>query len=83
MGNSLLDVCVFGRRAGVSASAWASAVQPAAPTLAHVNMWMRARLEAGLLDDASSPVILPDYTRKGSLSQPPSKDRVEPQLEPA
>jgi len=46
-------------------------------------MWMRARLEAGLLDDASSPVILPDYTRKGSLSQPPSRDRVEPQLEPA
>ena len=81
MGNSLLDVCVFGRRAGVSASAWASAVQPAAPTLAHVNMWMRARLEAGLLDDASSPVILPDYTRRGSLSQPSPKDRAEPQLE--
>ncbi len=81
MGNSLLDVCVFGRRAGVSAATWAGSAQPAALTLAHVSSWMRARLESGLMDDASSPVILPDYTRKGSLSQPSSKGRTEPQLE--
>lgn len=82
MGNSLLDICVFGRRAGVSAAAWASTVQPAAPTLAHVNTWMRARLEAGLHDDASSPVILPDYTRRASIAQSLSKDKAEPRLQP-
>ena len=82
MGNSLLDICVFGRRAGMSAAAWASTVQPAALTLAHINMWTRARLEACLQGDASSPVILPDYTRKISMSQSLSKDQAEPELQP-
>ena len=83
MGNSLLDVCVFGRRAGVSAAAWADTVQPAEPTLAHVQTWMRARFESGLEDNASSPVILPDYTRKVSISRSLSEDRAEPELQPA
>jgi succinate dehydrogenase / fumarate reductase flavoprotein subunit len=83
MGNSLLDVCVFGRRAGISASAWASTVQAATPTLEHINFWMHARLEAGIEGDASSPVILPDYTRKVNLSQSLPKDRTEPELQPA
>jgi succinate dehydrogenase / fumarate reductase flavoprotein subunit len=82
MGNSLLDICVFGRRAGMSAAAWASTVQPAALTLAHINMWTRARLEACLQGDASSPVILPDYTRKISMSQSLSRDQAEPELQP-
>lgn len=81
MGNSLLDVCVFGRRAGVSAATWADSAQPVALTLAHVTSWMRARIEYGLMDNASSPVILPDYTRKGSMSKSTHKDWNEPQLE--
>jgi len=81
MGNSLLDVCVFGRRAGVAAATWAGTVQPAAPTLVHVRMWMRHRLEAGLHGGASSPVILPDYTRRVFLSQSLFKDQAEPQLQ--
>jgi succinate dehydrogenase / fumarate reductase flavoprotein subunit len=82
MGNSLLDVCVFGRRAGVSAATWASSVQTAAPTLAHVKMWRRARREAGLHDHASSPVILPDYTRKvSSMPRPLPSDQAEPEVQ--
>lgn len=83
MGNSLLDICVFGRRAGISAAAWADTVQAAAPTLAHVQMWRQTRLEAGLEDDASSPVILPDYTRRAAILPTSSNDLAEPELQPA
>ena len=64
MGNSLLDVCVFGRRAGTSAALWSRAAKPGTPTLAHLDAWKRIRAEAGLNDGSPSPVILPDYTRK-------------------
>jgi succinate dehydrogenase / fumarate reductase flavoprotein subunit len=63
MGNSLLDVCVFGRRSGKTAARWAQAAQPGIPTLAHLDKWERARQEAGLTDGNPSPIILPDYTR--------------------
>jgi succinate dehydrogenase / fumarate reductase flavoprotein subunit len=68
MGNSLLDICVFGRRAGVAAAGWALRTQPGEPTLAHLKSWNRARREAGLEDGQSSPLILPDYTRKARTS---------------
>ena len=64
MGNSLLDICVFGRRTGSAASAWSRQVEPGAPTLQHVAEWERLRLEAGLGKGLHSPVILPDYTHK-------------------
>jgi succinate dehydrogenase / fumarate reductase flavoprotein subunit len=63
MGNSLLDVCVFGRRAGRSAAAWASRVQPGQPTLEHLREWLEARETSRLEAGVPSPVILPDYTR--------------------
>ena len=68
MGNSLLDVCVFGRRAGASAAKWVVDAQPGLPTLAHLDEWKRDRLEAGLTGGSPTPVILPDYTRKDALS---------------
>ncbi|HLE30934.1 MAG TPA: FAD-binding protein [Anaerolineales bacterium] len=64
MGNSLLDICVFGRRAGVAAAEWAHHAQPGSPTLAHLERWEQARREAGPDGLKPSPVILPDYTRK-------------------
>lgn len=73
MGNSLLDVCVFGRRAGAAAAAFSRQVVPGKPTLAHVDDWKSLRRQAGLTAGAPSPVILPDYTRKiplTSLSHP-------------
>jgi succinate dehydrogenase/fumarate reductase flavoprotein subunit len=64
MGNSLLDVCVFGRRAGKAAAAWICDVKPGQPTLVHLEQWKRSRQEAGLIHGSSSPVILPDYTKR-------------------
>ena len=70
MGNSLLDVCVFGRRAGVAATAWSREVQLGAPTLDHINKWEQLRQQVGLTGQVMpSPVILPDYTRKVSATQ--------------
>ncbi|MFU8772491.1 MAG: FAD-binding protein [Anaerolineales bacterium] len=62
MGNSLLDICVFGRRAGIAAATYASDVQPGKPTLDHLDQWVQTRKDAGLSEGAPSPVILPDYT---------------------
>lgn len=64
MGNSLLDICVFGRRAGMAAAAYATDVQPGEPTFAHLPSWEDARQSAGLETRDPYPMILPDYTRK-------------------
>lgn len=62
MGNSLLDVCVFGRRAGAAAAEWAKNAEPGNPTLTHLEKWEYDRMEAGLGGEPPSPMILPDYT---------------------
>jgi succinate dehydrogenase/fumarate reductase flavoprotein subunit len=65
MGNSLLDVTVFGRRAGFAAGERARSSKIGRLTLAHIDAWNRQLEEAGLLDAAiPSPQVLPDYTRK-------------------
>ncbi len=64
MGNSLLDITVFGRRAGVNAAAYAKNLEggPAEPTLDHVRAFI-ADLEAGGVErDRVSPMLIPDYT---------------------
>ncbi len=64
MGNSLLDICVFGRRAGRAAALRAQECVDGAPlTLDHVAAWEKERAAAGLDGDRASPVILPDYVR--------------------
>jgi succinate dehydrogenase/fumarate reductase flavoprotein subunit len=64
MGNSLLDVCVFGRRAGLSAAEYQKTAKPGSPTLEHVKTWNREMDEAGLNGALQSPVLLPKYTRQ-------------------
>lgn len=62
MGNSLLDVCVFGRRAGVAAAEYVGgAAAPGRPTLEHVAAWNRALAAAGIEGAPRSPVLLPNY----------------------
>ena len=63
MGNSLLDVTVFGRRAGRAAAAYAAGVELGPITLAHLDSWVAERAEAGLEDGTAAPILLPDYTR--------------------
>jgi succinate dehydrogenase / fumarate reductase flavoprotein subunit len=62
MGNSLLDIVVFGRRAGQAAGQYAAQAQVGRPTLAHLEKWNQVLDGAGV-DGHISPVLLPDYTR--------------------
>ncbi len=65
MGNSLLDVCVFGRRAGRTAGQRFREVQLGRLTLEHVAAWEKQLAEAGVETGVESPLLLPDYTRHG------------------
>ena len=48
MGNSLLDVCVFGRRAGRAAASYIPGITLGAPNLKHVEMWNKELDDVGL-----------------------------------
>jgi succinate dehydrogenase / fumarate reductase flavoprotein subunit len=61
MGNSLLDITVFGRRAGIAAAKRAREVQPGRPTLQHLVEWERQLQEAGLDPQDRAPILLPNY----------------------
>ncbi len=63
MGNSLLDVCVFGRIAGESAAIYAKEkFKDGKLTLDHVRKYHRELEEAGIVTDRVAPMLLPDYT---------------------
>ena len=64
MGNSLLDVIVFGRNAGQHAAEKAKSVTVGALTLEHVAAFEAEREAAGIDTVKVSPQLLPDYTRK-------------------
>ena len=64
MGNSLLDIIVFGRNAGKYASEKAKTVTNGKLTLAHVADFEQLRENAGITSETVSPKLLPDYTRK-------------------
>jgi len=63
MGNSLLEICVFGRRAGRAAAKRAKEVTLGQLTLAHVDTWNQEVAGLGLEESQKSPILLPDYTR--------------------
>ena len=64
MGNSLLDIIVFGRNAGKEAAEKAKTVQVGALTLEHLQAYQALRAAAAIEDNTLSPQLLPDYTRK-------------------
>jgi succinate dehydrogenase/fumarate reductase flavoprotein subunit len=64
MGNSLLEITVFGRRAGKAAALRAKEVKLGKLTLSHVDRWQQELDEAGIENPIKSPILLPDYTRK-------------------
>ncbi len=66
MGNSLLDVIVFGRNAGIHAAEKSKDVTVGELTLEHINRYDAERADAGIETNAVSPKLLPDYTRKKS-----------------
>ena len=63
MGNSLLDIIVFGRNAGKTASAKAKETTVGTLNLDHVKAYVKEMEEAGIHSDIVSPKLLPDYRR--------------------
>ena len=63
MGNSLLDIIVFGRSAGKAAGAIAKETTVGALTLSHVTDFENELKNAGIETDMVSPKLLPDYRR--------------------
>ncbi len=64
MGNSLLDVVVFGREAGIEAGKMFGAIsqtENAKLSLKHVKDFEKERKDAGIESDVLSPKILPTY----------------------
>jgi len=69
MGNSTLDIFVFGRRAGKAAAELAKETKTGKLTLEHVKQWQKQLEDAGLQKDRPlSPMLLPDYTRHGRIA---------------
>ncbi len=64
MGNSLLDIIVFGRNAGRNAAAKAENVAVGKLTLEHVKAFEAACKEAGIRRGLLSPQLLPNYARR-------------------
>lgn len=63
-GNSLLDIFVFGRRAGRAAALFSrEAPPPGKLTLEHVRRYHEELAAAGIARERVSPLLLPDYTR--------------------
>lgn len=60
MGNSLLDIIVFGRTAGKYAAERSKDVMPTALTLEHLTRFEKALTELDVPADAVSPKLLPD-----------------------
>ena len=62
MGNSLLDIIVFGRNAGQQAAKKSREVKVGKLTLAHVDAFAEELSKAGIQPDTVSPRLLPTYT---------------------
>jgi len=65
MGNSLLDIIVFGRRAGRDAAAKSKEIPvPKGLNLEHVEAYHRELEETGAADGRIGPMVLPHYTHR-------------------
>ncbi|MBU1355713.1 MAG: FAD-binding protein [Candidatus Edwardsbacteria bacterium] len=63
MGNSLLDVCVFGRRAGQFAAEYIkTTAKDGKLSLEHVKKYHKELEAAGIGGERVSPMLLPDYS---------------------
>jgi len=62
MGNSLLDIIVFGRIAGKNAAMRAKNTLVGKLTLGHIKRFVREREFEGIENDVVSPMLLPNYS---------------------
>jgi succinate dehydrogenase/fumarate reductase flavoprotein subunit len=61
MGNSLLDIMVYGRIAGKNAAEKARKARPGDLTLAHVQEFNQQLEKEGVPSSIVSPILLPNY----------------------
>ena len=64
LGNSMLDIIVFGRTAGSNAAEKSKSVNVRKLSLAHVNEFENKLNEAGVDTGKVSPILLPSFARK-------------------
>ena len=64
MGNSLLGILVYGRRAGEDAAKSSRTTTHGKPTLRHVIRFHKELAKAGYKPQRHSPILLPDYRSK-------------------
>ena len=67
MGNSLLDIIVFGRSAGKNAAATAKNTSVGRLTLSHIEKFEKEITDAEINTDIVSPKLLPNYTNQKSI----------------
>jgi len=64
MGNSLLDLMVYGKRAGTTAAARAKSIPQGTLTLEHVARFRAESRKHGVSDGIASPMLFPAYAKK-------------------
>ena len=71
MGNSLLDITVFGRRAGKSAAEYVKGFSGSLEgiNMDHVEAYHKEMADAGIETDRVSPLVLPNYTREETMEK--------------
>ena len=67
MGNSLLDIIVFGRSAGKNAAAKAKDVTVGKLSLSHVEKFEKEIADAKIETNVVSPKLLPNYTKQKNV----------------
>jgi len=64
MGNSLLDLMVFGKRSGTEAASRAVTMPQGRLTLDHLTRFRAEAKKRGIAGSVTSPMLFPDYTRR-------------------
>ncbi len=64
MGNSLLDLMVFGKRAGTVAAERAKSLTQKELTLKHLEQFRGEAEKVGVSSSVTSPLLFPEYTKK-------------------
>ncbi len=67
MGNSLLDIIVFGRSAGQNAARVSKETKVGKLTLSHIEKFEKELSDAGIKTDKVSPKLLPNYTKQKDI----------------
>jgi succinate dehydrogenase / fumarate reductase flavoprotein subunit len=67
VGNSWMEIQVFGRRAGIYAAEWAKKAELGSLTLDHVDKYRDMLIEAGVETDETAPILLPNYRGERAL----------------